>query len=871
MNLFPTLRSLVWILACVALLACDTSGLTPDPDEEDLPDPVILGFEDAEGTPVTMGAVGSSVVIVGESFGTAAPGNIVLFGTSRAIVLGVDDEGMRITVTIPFLSFTGEVEVTVTVGSRTSAPAPFTVLAPQSVGVGDGPFGIASADFDGDGIRDLITANKYSDDLSLLLGRGDGTFTLVAVIPAGDGPSHVEVDDVDFDGRPDLIVLHKFDDSLRIFFGGEGLVFEESISFDVPNEPTGMVYEDFNGDGRPDVAVISQPTHLLKLFLTGEGGGLAPAGILFLNLVGQPLFIDTADIDGNGHADLVIAQGITLGDESLLNFWGKITILLGDGNGGFPSRRGLPLDMPPISATPADIDGDGLVDLAVPDFFGDNVRIYIGDGEGGFHWSDTVPTFLLTDYTRVKDLNADSRADIVALSASGQVLALMGDGAGGFTATETAMVGQMPFQFIIEDINGDGRLDVATSNTGSDDISLLPGDEEGRFASIRRISVDDSDPMGFTVRNHPMVIAAADFDADGTPDLATANIFCADGDCGQFPLEGSYGNASILKGDGFGGFTEHSAFLVGEDSIPTTILAYDQTGDGLADVVVSSVISHDVRIFAGDGSGGFTPALAVDLTRPPLLMKKADLNGDGFADLATSNRDTDDVSFLMTTAPGGLAPPVHHGVGSLPSGLAFGDFNVDSIPDIVTANEGSGTLSFLLGIGGGAFAPQEEILIPQGSNGRWPFRVETGDFNGDGIPDLAVLCREPNVLQVLLLDGAAGFLETFETNLAYKPIDLRILDVNHDSARDIAVVHKGSNVISIFTGDGSGRVALHAHFTAGIGPIQFAAVDLTDDGCHDFAVANPFLGSITLLYGDCGGNLLIRPPGLGPGVTGEGK
>jgi hypothetical protein len=130
-----------------------------------------------------------------------------------------------------------------------------------------------------------------------------------------------------------------------------------------------------------------------------------------------------------------------------------------------------------------------------------------------------------------------------------------------------------------------------------------------------------------------------------------------------------------------------------------------------------------------------------------------DFNRDGIPDLAVANSGDDTVSVLLGNGTGAFSAaagsPVP--VGDGPISVAVGDFNRDGIPDLAVANSGDDTVSVLLGHGTGAFSAAAGSPVPVGDG---PISVAVGDFNRDGISDLAVSNLIGDTVSVLLNQGA---------------------------------------------------------------------------------------------------------------------
>jgi Bacterial Ig-like domain (group 3)/FG-GAP-like repeat/FG-GAP repeat len=318
----------------------------------------------------------------------------------------------------------------------------------------------------------------------------------------------------------------------------------------------------------------------------------------------------------------------------------------------------------------------------------------------------------------VGDFNGDGIADLAVTNySSNTVSILLGNLSGDFTPASGSpiAVGIQPFGVAVGDFNGDGIADLAVANYGSNTVSVLLGNGSGGFAPALGSPI--------AVGTQPLAVAVGDFNGDGIADLAVANYGAA--------------TVSILLGGGRGGFTLGSAPAVG--TTPYALAVGDFNGDGIADLAVVNSVPHNVSILLGTGSGGFAPAPGspIAVGTSPRAVTVGDFNGDGIADLAVVNAGPNNVSILLGTGSGGFAPapgsPIT--VGKLPRALAVGDFNDDGIADLAVASSGSNKVFILLGNGRGGFsgAPGSPIVV-----GNTPYAVAVGDFDGDGIADLAV-------------------------------------------------------------------------------------------------------------------------------------
>ncbi len=177
------------------------------------------------------------------------------------------------------------------------------------------------------------------------------------------------------------------------------------------------------------------------------------------------------------------------------------------------------------------------------------------------------------------------------------------------------------------------------------------------------------------------------------------------------------------------------------------------------------------------------------------------------------------------------------GTAGYPTSVAVGDFNGDGIPDLAVTNyqasggtQGDGTVTVLIGNGGGAFTPT--VVSP--ATGNDPLYVAVGDFNGDGVPDLVVSNSGSNNLTVLLGNGDGTFTAAASPGVGLYPIDIAAGDLNGDGIPDLVVSNWDSSTLQVLLGKGNGTFSTTATIpTTGEGSQSFAVADLNGDGVPD--------------------------------------
>ena len=186
-----------------------------------------------------------------------------------------------------------------------------------------------------------------------------------------------------------------------------------------------------------------------------------------------------------------------------------------------------------------------------------------------------------------------------------------------------------------------------------------------------------------------------------------------------------------------------------------------------------------------------------------------------------------------------------YGVGVNPLPIATGDFNGDGTPDLVVGNTTSNTVSVLLGNGDGTFQAHVDY-----GEGLQPWYVAIGDFNGDGKLDLAVANILSKTVGVLLGNGDGTFGATVSYSVGSFPTGVTAGDFNGDGKLDLAVTNSHDNSVSVLLGNGDGTFQGHIDYGTGPDPSSIAVADFNEDGMLDLATTNATGNSVSVLLGN---------------------
>ena len=323
---------------------------------------------------------------------------------------------------------------------------------------------LVAGDFNGDGKLDLAVSTGAT--LSILLGKGDGTFTVTTFPTTAQFVGTLVAGDFNGDGKLDLAFPDPFHGVVHLLLGNGDGTFSEVSTTAVGTNPVWAAAGDFNGDGKLDLAVVNQAGKNVSILLGNGDGTFSRKPSVKVGT--KPNAVTVADFNGDGKLDLAVVNS---GSNS-------VSILLGAGDGTFVLKSSPSTGASPFSITASDFNGDGKVDLAVTNQCGNatscsplafgSVSVLLGAGDGTFAASSVV----LTDHHKplgiaAGDLNADGKTDlaVVGFSDSGALI-IPGNGKGGF-GTPVAMNGPAPplaGYVAVGDFNGDGRLDFAENN-----------------------------------------------------------------------------------------------------------------------------------------------------------------------------------------------------------------------------------------------------------------------------------------------------------------------------------------------------------------------------------------------------------------------
>jgi uncharacterized protein YjdB len=449
--------------------------------------------------------VGATVVISGSNFSATTSNNIVYFGATQGVVTAATSTSL--TVTVP----SGSIYSPVTVENNGCALTayeqyPFLPTYNNSAYItttinfnskvdftaGTSPFSVAIGDIDGDGKPDMVSANSGANSISVFRNTSatgsitSGSFAAKVDFTTGASPYSVAIGDLDNDGKLDIVVPNNTSSPATVSVfrntATSGVINTSSLAakvdFVVGVGPKAVAIGDLDRDGRADIAVANNGASTISILRNTSASGAINSGSFAAKVDftsgSHPYGIAIGDLDGDGKPDIAVPNQAVATVSVFRNTSsiGSIT------SASFATKVDFTTGSQPYSVTIGDVDGDGKMDLIIPN-----------------NGAATVSVLRNT-------------------ATSGSIIP------GSFAAKVDFTTGAGPYAVAIGDINGDGKIDLVVANRTANTVSVLRNTATSGAMSSGSFAAK----VDLATGSAPVFVAVGDVDGDGKPDIATANI-----------------------------------------------------------------------------------------------------------------------------------------------------------------------------------------------------------------------------------------------------------------------------------------------------------------------------------------------------------
>ncbi|HZR59235.1 MAG TPA: FG-GAP-like repeat-containing protein [Terriglobales bacterium] len=693
------------------------------------------------------------------------------------------------------------------------------------------PEAIAVGDFNGNHVLDVAVwatnSNTGNAQVNIYLGTGTGGFTVGGVYNAPNssnfnpGPNSIVAEDVNGDGKLDLVAMTPYNGVFVFLGNGDGTFQAPVVNATVCTGSIGncesLAVGDLNGDGKPDLAFESNDTTgggISILLNTGAGtfgtGTYYPVGIAGVFAGGG---IAIGDVNGDKKPDVIVGSSSA-----------SAIVYLNQGGGTF-AVKGTVGSVPLYGTNNvvlADINNDKKLDIVIPDGLGDVFTFY-GTGKGTFTAGPAYPLQAQTNggnyLVAVGDFNGDGTLDLLDTNGLNTNSVSLGRGDGSFQTNQLyASAGNLSaYNDVIAtaDFNGDGFADTAVVGNVNGDIGINLGSSHGVLGKTSLVIA------GTCANNAVTWLATGDVNGDGKADIVATLQDATFAGCQN-------NTVAVLEGLGTGKFKKAAYYATGSTTQEQTVYLVDVNGDGKLDIVTGNADSS-ISVLLNKANGTYSVGVLntglTSILNHGISLTFADFNGDGKMDIAVTATVSPAaaVYVLLGNGNGTFGAPIQTATPYYPITLAAADFNKDGKADLLVTTTTNGCTNsdrgyaFLKGNGDGTFTtgalnclsplnPQTPVVadlngdgkldvvisgygsIPTGpvvlqGNGDGTFTAQQtaypgnsnlgaaiADFNGDGMPDIALL-------------NSGGFNPTFISVMlnSTQPVSVSPLNVNYGS------------------------------------------------------------------------------------------
>lgn len=762
---------------------CDFIAVDTDPDNE-----CAMGHCDGTGVCSVLAANGTSCNVDSECQSNACASGVCCNNACSNACYACDVPGMEGTCTL-----------TCTPSSCTSLGLPDPPTIP-GFRASSYPTSMASADFNGDGLIDIVTTDEYKPFISVMLATGNSTFAANVDYGAASSACSIIAADLNGDGKPDLVAGNLYGTNVSVYINLGNGTFAARVDQPVGTSPKSVAAADFNGDGKNDIVAANFKNNTVSVLMNNGNGTFAPQIVYATS--SEPRAVAAVDLNGDGKIDIATANGHQFPSSN-------VSVLMNTGNGTFAAKVDYSAVSSAIAIAAADFTGDGKPDLAVTSY-SDKMAVLPNNGNGTFAPKVDYTITNHNDMLVPSDIDDDGDTDLISASTYSFYVSVHSNQNGAF-AMRSDYLSPGPVKALsVFDATGDGKRDIVAGYFRG---SILPNLGDGTFP-VEHV------PNFGTGLGQPIVV---DVNNDGKLD---------------FVAPSTQSSAVVaLMNDGSGSFSNTYTSAAAGSAIGS-VAAGDFNGDGLQDLVTthgnmySILLNQGNNTFVQQSSNGTWPGINAVTT--------GDFNGDGRVDIAWATFEAaplipknqpgyNRIFMTMGNGDGTFSGsysetwPSYVQCGGFGQQLAAADFDNDGAQELAFAHCDWNAVRIMKPNMSGKFDTVGSANVEKATS------VKLGDFNGDGMFDLVTTAITG--INVFMRQGPFSFAAP----VAYPGYGyIALADLNDDGNLDL-VSKDRTNAIAVFLNHGNGAFAAAADYLSGLNPSGTVSGDWNGDGRDDVA------------------------------------
>ncbi len=679
---------------------------------------------------------------------------------------------------------------------------------------------VYTADLDGDGDMDVLSASAGDDKIAWYVNDGTGAFGNQQIISTNaDGGSFsigklsVFVADLDGDNDIDVLSSSPGDDKIAWYandgtgvFGGQQVISTNAVGVQ------SMYAADLDGDGDIDVLSASPGDNKLAWYANDGSGVFGSQQVINTNII-VPKELYVSDLDGDGDMD-VLTSSHTLNDKKIV--WYENT-----GTGTFGSEQVISTNVEELtSVSSSDLDGDGDMDVLSASRGDDKIAWYANDGSGVFGSQQLISTSADQPWSAyATDLDSDGDIDVLSASWDDDKIAwYANDGSGVFGGEQLISTNaDGAVSAYASDLDGDGDIDVLSASVSDDKIAWYANDGAGIFGSEQVVSVSET--------NGPGSVYAADLDSDGDMDVLSA----------------SWGDNKIAwyENDGTGGFGNQQVISTSADGA-LSVYASDLDGDGDIDILSASSGDDKIAWYTNNGSGVFSSEQVISSNaNGTRSVYASDLDGDGDMDVISTSYSNDKIVWYENNGSGVFSSEQVISNGAYGAWYVYAtDLDNDGDNDVLSALYDVDKIVWYENNGTGDFG-NEDVIISDEFGAQSVFAADL-----DGDLDMDVLSASWGSDKIAWYEnggtGNFGNQQVISTNADGAEF-VYASDLDGDGDMDVLSASSNDNKIAWYENDGLGVFGNEQLISVGVnGPKSVHSADIDGDGYMDVLSASVY-------------------------------